>query len=127
MKLMIIDDQIVVRKTIIKFLAEFPDLVLVGQAADGSEALEKFNLLLPDIVTLDLTLPSIDGLTCLVKFKQIKPAVKIVVITALSDKATSLLALSKGAYACLHKPISKEKLGITFQKILNGTIYVTNT
>jgi len=109
MKLMIVDDSNIMRKAIQKYLEPF-NLKLVGTASDGASALELFKQTLPDIVTLDVTMPNMDGLTCLDNIMKIKPNTLVIIITALDDPETGLLAAKKGAKGFIGKPFTEKDL-----------------
>ncbi len=118
MKLLIVDDSSIMRRTIEKNLVDY-DLQIVGTAANGVEALEMVKLKKPDVITLDITMPQMDGLTCLENIMQIHPEAKVMIITALSDKLTGLLALDKGARGFMYKPVNPEDLKKAFDKLLD--------
>ena len=118
MKLLIVDDSEMMRFTIQEHLQDM-DLEIVGEAENGVKALQILEEKQPDLVTLDITMPEMDGLECLEKMKEIKPDVRVMVITALSDKHTGLQALKKGAKEYLFKPITQESLKEAFEHLLN--------
>ncbi|MCB0279460.1 MAG: response regulator [Calditrichaeota bacterium] len=120
MKLLIVDDSLVMQDAIEKYLSDY-DLQVVGAAGNGKKALEMFDQHDPDVVTMDITMPEMDGVTCLEQMIQRKPETKIMIITALADKGTGLKALKKGARGYLHKPITPEKLKEAFDKLLKRT------
>lgn len=117
MKLMVVDDSNIMRRAISQYLTGFR-LDLVGSAGDGREALEMFNKFLPDVVTLDITMPEIDGLQCLEEMLKVKPETKVIVISALADEPTALKALKLGARAFLNKPFTEESLQEAFREML---------
>ena len=117
MKLLIVDDSQIMRTAIESYLGDY-DLEIVGAASNGKIALEMFNEYEPDVVTMDITMPEMDGVTCLEQMIKLKPTTKVMIITALSDKGTGLKALKKGARGYLHKPITPEKLKDAFDKLL---------
>ncbi|MEM9325116.1 MAG: response regulator [Bacteroidota bacterium] len=117
MRLLIVDDSSIMRRTIEKNLAHY-DLEIIGMAANGVEALDIVQREKPDVVTLDITMPEMDGLTCLERMMEIHPDVRVMIITALSDKLTGLLALDKGARGFLYKPVTAEDLEKAFDKLL---------
>lgn len=119
MKLLIVDDSNIIRKAIHKYVQKY-NLDSIEQANDGSSALEIFKKTLPDIVTMDITMPKMDGLTCLTEMLKIKPDAKIIIISALGDKATALDAMEKGAYTFISKPFPEEKLDEVIEKIRGG-------
>ena len=109
MKLLIVDDSIIMRQAIEKYLGKYK-LEVVGTAGDGKTALEIFERTNPDLVTMDITMPKMDGLTCLDRMLKIKPDTRILVISALKDPATGMRALRLGAHSFLTKPFTAEQL-----------------
>ncbi|MBD3225269.1 MAG: response regulator [Caldithrix sp.] len=118
-KLLIVDDSSIIRKVIEKILITF-NLEIVGTAADGAEALKLFKEKEPELVTLDITMPEIDGLTVLEEMLKINPQVKIMVVTALSDKPTGIRAIKLGAKSFVGKPFTEEKLKEAFRKMIGN-------
>jgi two-component system chemotaxis response regulator CheY len=116
-KLMIVDDSVIIRQAIHKYLKDF-NIEVVGTAEDGKVAIEVFKETKPDIVTLDITMPEIDGLTVLEEMLKIDRTVKVMVVTALSDKATGLKAIKLGAKSFLPKPFTPEKLKESFERVI---------
>ena len=108
-KLMIVDDSNIMRRRIERS-NQFDELELVGTAGNGVEALEIFKKTDPDVVTMDLTMPQMDGIECISKIVALKPAVRILVISALADKATAVEAMEKGANGFLNKPFTDRQL-----------------
>ena len=64
-RVLVVDDSALVRRTVARLVEEDPGLEVVGTAQDGAEALEKAALLSPDVVTLDISMPVMDGIACL--------------------------------------------------------------
>ncbi|MEM9895706.1 MAG: response regulator [Bacteroidota bacterium] len=116
-RLLIVDDSSVMRRTIEKNLADY-DLEIIGQAANGKEAIEIVEDEMPDVITLDITMPEMDGIACLDEIMRIHPDAKVMIITALSDKLTGLTALDKGARGFMYKPVSSDDLAKAFDKLL---------
>jgi two-component system chemotaxis response regulator CheY len=108
-KLMIVDDSNIMRRRIERS-QQFDELELIGSAANGLEALELFKKADPDVVTMDLTMPQMDGIECISRLVELKPAVRILVISALADKATAVEAMEKGANGFLNKPFTDRQL-----------------
>ena len=106
---MIVDDSSIMRRAIGKYLSTL-NLELVATASNGQEAIEQCAATLPDLVTLDITMPHMDGLTCLGRLIALKPSVKVIVISALTDPATGLKALKAGAKSFLPKPFTEAQL-----------------
>ena len=108
-KLMIVDDSTIIRNRIQRAYnnAQFE---LVGTARNGFEALELFKNRHPDVITMDLTMAGMDGLECIERIMQIDPDAQILVISAMSDKATGIHALELGAQGFICKPFTDDQL-----------------
>lgn len=109
MKLLIVDDSNIMRRAIEKYVKPF-SLDIVGTASDGEMAVAMFRQHMPDLVTLDITMPRMDGLACLDEIMKMKPSTRVLVISALKDPATGLQALRKGARGFLPKPFTEAEL-----------------
>jgi two-component system, chemotaxis family, chemotaxis protein CheY len=112
MKLLIVDDSNIIRSRIAR-IALHPRLAglsVVGLAKNGREALELARRSLPDVVTMDLTMPEMDGIACIAHLVAEQPRLNILVVSALGDKTTAIAALKKGARGFLNKPFSDEQL-----------------
>lgn len=116
-RLLIVDDSSIMRRTIEKNLGSY-DLEIIGQAANGIEALKIVEAERPDVITLDITMPEMDGIACLEGIIKINPDTKVMIITALSDKLTGLIALDKGARGFMYKPVNAADLAKAFDKLL---------
>jgi two-component system chemotaxis response regulator CheY len=116
-KLMIVDDSNIMRRRIERSQS-FEELELVGTAANGLEALEMFRKMDPDVVTMDLTMPQMDGIECIENIVKIKPAVRILVISALADLATAVEAMEKGANGFLNKPFTDRQLNEAIAELI---------
>lgn len=109
MKLLIVDDSNIMRRAIEKYLQVF-DLDVVGAAPNGQVALKLFKEHQPDLVTMDITMPELDGISCLQEMLQIKPETRIIIVTALSDPDTGIKAVKSGARGYLTKPFTAEQI-----------------
>ena len=109
LKLMIVDDSNIMRRRIERS-QQFQALELVGTAGNGLEALELFKKTDPDVVTMDITMPKMDGIECIARLVAMKPAVRILVVSALADKATAVEAMERGANGFLNKPFTDRQL-----------------
>jgi two-component system chemotaxis response regulator CheY len=117
MKLLIVDDSSVVRKAIECDL-ESGDITEVDQAATGEEAIVLYSVRRHDVITLDITMPGMDGLTCLDRLMEINPKCRVLIISALRDKATAIDAIKRGASGFLCKPINPTELKEAFDLLI---------
>jgi two-component system chemotaxis response regulator CheY len=116
-KLMIVDDSNLMRRRIERS-QQFEELQLVGTAGDGVEALDLFRRTDPDVVTMDITMPHMDGIECIARLVAMKPAIRILVVSALADKATAVEAMERGANGFLNKPFTDRQLNEAIAELL---------
>lgn len=112
MKLLIVDDSSVIRSRIARVsgASNLPKLNIIGLAKNGHEAIRICKVILPDLVTMDLTMPEMDGVSCIRELITQHPRINILVISALSDKTTVIQALKLGARGFINKPFSDKQL-----------------
>jgi two-component system, chemotaxis family, chemotaxis protein CheY len=119
-KLLIVDDSNIIRGKIARSLAQF-NVKIVGLVANGRDAVAKFEAVHPDIVTMDLTMPEMDGLECIRAIVRIDAKVRILVVSALADKATAIRALKEGAQGFLCKPFTEDELTEAMSELIGET------
>lgn len=117
LKLMIVDDSNIIRSKITRTLSQH-NMNVVATASNGEEAISMFALSKPDVVTMDLTMPRMDGLECIRAIRKLNSAVHILVVSALADKATAIQALKEGAQGFLCKPFSEADLTEAMDELL---------
>ena len=120
---LVVDDSMLMRKMIDDVLID-DGWEIVGEAANGQEAVEKFEQLRPDAVTLDIVMPGTDGLYALDHILQLDPDAKLVVISALNQTKLISDAVRKGAHDFIVKPFMPEQLKETMASCLGETAAV---
>jgi two-component system chemotaxis response regulator CheY len=105
-RLLIVDDSLIIRRTIERAAALIGGYV-TQCAEDGTVAMRAFETFKPDIVTLDITMPEMDGLACVSAMLEIDPTVRIIIVSARKEKATAVEAVKRGARGFLLKPFSE--------------------
>ncbi|TVR06195.1 MAG: response regulator [Spirochaetaceae bacterium] len=108
-RLLIVDDSNIIRRAIAAY-SEGLALSIVATASDGQAALDLLEQHQPDLVTMDITMPNLDGLSCLQEIMSRRPNTRVLIVSALSDRATGLQALKLGAAGFLPKPFTREQL-----------------
>jgi two-component system chemotaxis response regulator CheY len=93
--------------------------VVVGEAADGSEAFEMFEGLKPDLVTLDIVMPKMRGIEVLERIMAIKPEARIIMASSVSDARTVMHCLKMGAKQYIVKPYDENKIMDAVKKALD--------
>ncbi len=109
-RLLIVDDHPVVRAGLVGMLAAQPDFEIVGEAADGAEALVKCMELQPDVVLMDLRMPRMDGVTAIEHIRRQWPDIHVLVLTTYDTDADILRAIEAGATGYLLKDAPREEL-----------------
>lgn len=117
MKLLIVDDSMIVRNAIQRGAAQ-ERISAIFQAQDGREALELFRQHRPQLVTMDLTMPHVDGLACLQELQAVQADASILVISALNSHATAMKAIALGACGFLVKPFTAAELAEALQDLV---------
>ncbi|MEM9292648.1 MAG: response regulator transcription factor [Acidobacteriota bacterium] len=116
-RIVLVDDHLVVRTALQQYLESFDDLQVIGEAANGEEALQRMESWQPDIVVMDLMMPGgIDGVETTRRLIQQWPALHIVVLTAHTDDARVVAALRAGAVGYIRKDAAPE----TFLQAVRG-------
>lgn len=105
-RILVVDDSAMMRMRLSQILGEL-QYTVAGEAGNGREAVEKFRTLKPDLVTLDITMPEMDGLEALGEIKKIDPGAKVVMVSALQQKEIVTRALIAGASHYIIKPFNK--------------------
>lgn len=118
--LMVVDDSLVFRSRIARLATDgqLEGVKVVATAADGVEALEQARRHQPEFVTMDLTMPRMDGPECLEALREVLPQARVLVVSALSDRATALRAMTRGAHGFLLKPFSDEQLVESLRELM---------
>jgi two-component system, chemotaxis family, chemotaxis protein CheY len=115
-KILIVDDAEFLRMRISKMLAA--DSYEVLQAANGSEAIESYKTLTPDVVLMDITMPEMDGLSALKQIRAYDSNARVIMLTALGQESIILEAIRSGARDFVIKPFERERVLTAIQKIL---------
>ena len=116
-RLLIVDDSSTVRRSIERHILS-DRVTEIYQAADGRQAMELFERYRPEFVTMDLTMPEMDGLTCISKMMALKPDTRLMVISALGDAETAIEAVERGANEYVVKPFSAEDLNLALANLI---------
>lgn len=114
-RLLVVDDALIMR-AIIKDIAKSAGWEVVGEAANGREALERYRVLKPDLVTLDIVMPELDGVETLRALRQQDAAARVVMVTAIDQKAKLSECIQLGAVDFVVKPFDKARLAALLRK-----------
>lgn len=107
-KMLIVDDSLFMRQMLKNILPK-DKFEVVGEASTGKEAIKKYKELNPDIVTMDITMPDMDGISAVREIKEINENAKVIMCSAMGQKPMIKEALEAGALDFIIKPFDKEK------------------
>lgn len=119
-RLLIVDDHHVVRRGLVFFLRTQKGLDIIGEAANGKEAIELAESLNPDLILMDLVMPEMDGIEATKIIKKAQPDIKIMMLTSFSDQDHVIPALEAGASGFQLKDIDPDELVVSIKKIMSG-------
>jgi len=119
-RVLIVDDHTIVRKGIRALLAEIAGLEVVGEAADGQEAIVQADRLRPDVILMDLAMPRMDGIEATRQIKLRQPESRVLVMTSFATDEKVLPAIKSGALGYLLKESAPEDLVQAIQQIYHG-------
>jgi len=119
-RVLIVDDHAIVRRGIGALLDTEPDITIVGQARNGSKAVEKASALKPDIILMDLVMPEMDGIEAITRITAENPQARILVLTSFGSDKKVLPALKAGALGYLLKMSSPEEMVEAIHRIHKG-------
>ena len=118
-KIMIVDDSLALRFNL-KNLLKTNGHDVIAEAANGEEACEKFAALAPDIITMDITMPKMDGITAIKQIRAKDQKTPIIMISALGQEIKVLEALKSGANDYIVKPFTPEAIVETIGNVVKG-------
>jgi len=119
-RILIVDDHAVVRKGLSVLIQTEPDMEVIGEAADGGEAVVKAQALNPDVILLDLVMPRKDGIYAINEIKKINLASRILVLTSFAEDELLFPAIKAGALGYLLKDCTPQDLIQAIRDVYNG-------
>ena len=124
-RILVAEDQALVRRGTTMLLSMEPDMEVVGQACDGVEALAMARSLKPDVVLMDLHMPRLGGVAATREITQQLPGIQVLVLTTLNDDETVFEAVRAGALGYLLKDVSEQELLDTIRALRRGESRLT--
>lgn len=118
-RVLVVDDAAFMRMLVKKILTQAGHQI-VGEASNGKEAVEKYKQLKPDLVTMDIVMPEMDGITAVKEIMKIDPNAKIIMITAVGQEAKVMEALKSGAKGYIVKPFQAPKVIEEVNRVLSS-------
>lgn len=116
-RILVVDDAAFMRMMIKDILSK-NGYEVVGEASDGAQAIEKFKESSPDLITMDITMPEMDGITALKEIKKLDPSAKVIMCSAMGQQAMVIDAIQAGAKDFIVKPFQADRVIEAIKKTL---------
>lgn len=127
MRVLLADDQTLFRKALASYLASISDIEVVGEAEDGLQAIEKAQLLKPELILMDVNMPNCDGLQATKRIKELLPETRIIMLTISDEDEDLFEAIKSGAQGYLLKNLNPENLLEYMKDVFEGKAALTPT
>lgn len=123
--ILIADDHSIVRSGLKSLIGMYPEMTIVGEAANGSEAVEMTGKLMPALVLLDLEMPGLNGLETLKKIRTLYPETKVLILTQYDLNEYLFKVLRDGASGYVLKETASDELLLAIQTVVKGKVYLS--
>jgi len=114
---MIVDDSMIMTQKLSVMLRELGHQV-VRVCKDGAEALRDYSLVKPDVVTMDITMPGMDGIETMTAIRATNPQARVIMVTSHGQEGMVVKALEAGAMGYVLKPVTKERLAAMIERAM---------
>ncbi|CAM5483598.1 Response regulator transcription factor OS=Streptomyces tendae OX=1932 GN=GUR47_13615 PE=4 SV=1 [Streptomyces tendae] len=121
-KVLLVDDHQVVRRGLRTFLEVQDDIEVVGEAADGSEGVDRAQELKPDVILMDVKMPGMDGVDALRRLRELDNHARVLVVTSFTEQRTVVPALRAGAAGYVYKDVDPDALAGAIRSVHAGHI-----
>ena len=118
LKFVVVDDAVFMRTLIKRMIEENSNYVVVGEGSNGFEAIAQAKSLQPDIMTLDITMPEMDGIQAIQEIMEVSPNTKIIMVSAMGQQSMVIDAIKMGAKDFIVKPFDKSRVQQAVDNVL---------
>ncbi len=125
-KVMVVDDQVLLKQTLLFMLGQDDEISVFDGGADGLEAIENCANYRPDVILMDLNMPKMGGLKAMKRIKELYPTVRVMVLTTFEDDQSIFKSLENGADGYIVKDIKPEELILAVKSVYNN-LYVMHS
>lgn len=115
----VVDDAVFMRTIIRKMVEQVEEYKVVGEASNGREAIEAADKHKPDIMTLDITMPEMDGIAAVPEILQVSPNTRIIMVSAMGQQSMVIEAIKMGARDFVIKPFEKSRVYQAIKNVLS--------
>ena len=123
-RILVVDDESVVREGVVAILSYQSDLEVVGEAVNGVDAVELARKTKPDVILLDMVMPKQDGLTTIPKLKEVVPTARILVLTSFAEADRVYQTIKAGAIGYLLKDATRVQLLQAIRDVAKGQAFI---
>ncbi len=116
LKILVVDDSLIIRKKLIKIIEKLGHEVVFG-AKDGQEAISAYKSKKPDLVTMDITMPDMDGITAVKHIMKADKNAKIIMVTSHGQEDMVIKSIQSGAVGYMLKPVTEDKLATAIGEV----------
>ena len=116
----IVDDAMFIRTLLKKMIEENQDFTVIGEASNGFEAIVQARLKKPDIITLDITMPEMNGTKAVPEILKASPKTKIIMVSAMGQQSMVIEAITAGACDFVVKPFEKSRVMQAIKNVASG-------
>lgn len=120
MKVMCVDDQVLLREALLFMLARDDEISVVDGGSDGYEALENCRKHRPDVILMDIRMPRLDGIEATKKIKELYPSIKVIILTTFEDETSIFKAIEHSADGYIVKDTKPEELILAVKSVYNN-------
>ncbi len=124
-KILIVDDKLIIRQRIKEIIKRVPDMVVEGEASNGMDAITRTNKKNYDVALLDISMPGKSGIEVLKELKEIRPDLPVLILSGHQEKEFVINAIKAGASGYLGKTRASKELIVAIRKILAGKKYIS--
>ena len=118
LKVLVVDDSLIIRKKITKLVTQLGHEVVNG-AKNGQEAIDNYNSMNPDLVTMDITMPDMDGIEAVSHIIKADPEAKIIMVTSHGQEDMVIKSIQAGAVGYMLKPVTEDKLATAIGEVFD--------
>lgn len=120
LRFVVVDDAVFMRTLLKKMIEEVEEYKVVGEGSNGFEAIEQVKIHKPDILTLDITMPEMDGITAIKEILKISPDTGIIMVSAMGQQSMVVEAIKMGAKDFVVKPFDKTRVLEAIKNVSEG-------
>lgn len=115
----ITDDALFMRTLLRKIIEQYEEYEVVGEASNGREAIEAAEKFQPDVLTLDITMPEMDGIQAVKEILKVSPKTRIIMVSAMGQQSMVIEAIKQGAKDFVVKPFDKSRVHQSIKNVLD--------